>query len=81
MTRFTTPGGTPASSSTRTKLIADIGVSDAGLNTTVLPQTSAGMIFQDGIAMGKFHGVITEQTPTGCRIDIANLLGSSEGTV
>ena len=42
-----------------TKLSADSGVSVAGLNTTVLPQTSAGTIFQDGIAIGKFHGVIT----------------------
>ena len=56
-------------------------MSVAGLNTTVLPQTSAGMIFQDGIAIGKFHGVMTAQTPSGCRTDIANLSRSSEGTV
>ena len=53
--------GTPASSSTSTKLIAESGVSVAGLNTTVLPQTSAGTIFHEGIAIGKFHGVITER--------------------
>ena len=37
----------------------------AGLKTTVLPQTSAGAIFQLGIAIGKFHGVIAPTTPTG----------------
>ena len=62
---FTTPAGTPASSSTLTKCIAESGVSSDGLKTTVLPQTSAGMIFQDGMAIGKFHGVMMEQTPSG----------------
>ena len=81
VTRFTTPGGIPASSRILTKLSAESGVSVAGLKTTVLPQTSAGMIFQDGIAIGKFHGVMIADTPTGCRIDIANLSRSSEGTV
>ncbi len=37
----------------------------AGLKTTVLPQTRAGMIFHDGIAIGKFHGVMTAHTPIG----------------
>src|SRR6185312_6428353 len=79
VTMLTTPFGMPASSSTFTKFSADSGVCDAGLNTTVLPHTSAGMIFQDGIAIGKFHGVMIEHTPSGCRTDIANLLRSSEG--
>jgi hypothetical protein len=81
VTMFTTPFGIPASVSTFTKLTADSGVCDAGLKTTVLPQTSAGMIFHDGIAIGKFHGVMIAQTPSGCRTDIANLWRSSEGTV
>src|SRR4030095_1127261 len=81
VTRFTTPGGMPASSRILTKLIADSGVSVAGLNTTVLPHTSAGAIFHDGIAIGKFHGVMIEQTPSGWRTDIANLSRSSDGTV
>src|SRR5215831_9728267 len=42
---LTTPGGTPASSKIFTKLTADNGVNVAGLNTTVLPHTSAGAIF------------------------------------
>src|SRR5688572_516273 len=81
VTMLTTPGGTPAFSSTRTKLAAESGVNSDGLNTTVLPHTSAGTIFHDGIAMGKFQGVMIEQTPSGWRIDIANLSGSSDGTV
>src|SRR5687768_4314814 len=58
VTRFTTPRGIPASSRTLTKLTADNGVSVAGLNTTVLPHTRAGAIFQDGMAIGKFQGVM-----------------------
>src|SRR6266513_2445787 len=81
VTMFTTPAGTPASSSTLTKLMADSGVSDEGLKTTVLPQTRAGMIFHDGIAIGKFQGVMMPQTPSGWRTDIANLSRSSDGTV
>ena len=38
---------------------AGSGVSSAGLSTTVLPPTSAGAIFQAGMAIGKFHGVIS----------------------
>src|ERR1700757_898324 len=81
VTRFTTPAGTPASSRTLTKLMAESGVSDEGLKTTVLPQTSAGMIFHDGMAIGKFHGVMIAETPIGWRTDIANLSRSSDGTV
>ena len=43
------------------------GVSSAGLMTQVLPQTSAGKSFHEGMAMGKFHGAIMPQTPTGMR--------------
>ena len=61
--------------------MVESGVSSAGLITHVLPHTSAGNNFHDGIAMGKFHGLIMPQTPMGIRTDIANLLGSSDGTV
>src|SRR5687768_10358209 len=81
VTRLTTPAGRPACSRTRTKFAPESGVNSDGLNTTVLPQTSAGMIFHDGIAIGKFQGVMIEQTPIGWRMDIANLSGSSDGTV
>jgi hypothetical protein len=41
----------------------------------------AGIIFQEGIAIGKFQGVISEQIPIGCLTHIAILLGSSDGVV
>ena len=56
-------------------------MSVAGLMTIVLPQMSAAVDFQAGIAIGKFHGVMKPQTPIGERTDIANLFGSSEGVV
>ena len=80
-TRFRTPLGRPASTSACTKLIPEAGASSAGLKTTVLPQTSAGRIFHDGTAIGKFQAVIIPHTPIGWRKDIANLSRSSEGTV
>ncbi len=80
-TRFSTPGGSPASSKIRAKCQADSGVSPAGLNTAVLPATSAGMSFQEGIANGKFHGVMTPTTPIGTRADIAHLSRISLGVV
>ena len=50
------PSGIPASSSTSTNRTAMRGVNEAGLKTTVLPAISAGVIFHDGIAIGKFQG-------------------------
>src|SRR5262249_43663808 len=81
LTRFTTPAGKPASTNVWTKWYDDSGVSSAGFRTTVFPETSAGIIFHDGMAIGKFHGVTIPQTPTDCRTPIANLFGSSEGVV
>ena len=39
------------------------GAAEAGFSTTVLPQISAGASFQAGMALGKFHGVISPTTP------------------
>ena len=50
-----------------------------GLKTTVLPVTRAGIIFQHGIAIGKFQGVMIPATPIGWRMLIAHLSGSSDG--
>ena len=80
-TTLTTPVGSPDSASSSTKRSASSGVSSAGLSTTVLPQTSAGASFQDGIAIGKFQGVIAPTTPIGIRTLIMNLSGSSDGVV
>lgn len=63
---FTTPAGTPASSSRRANASVVSGVSSAGLMTTVQPAASAGAILRVAIASGKFHGVIRKHGPTGC---------------
>jgi hypothetical protein len=55
----------PASRKTSASFAAVSGVSDAGLKTTVSPDTSAGAIFQIGMATGKFHGVMMPTGPTG----------------
>ena len=49
--------------------------------TTVLPAMIAGKIFHDGIAIGKFHGVMQPTTPKGWRMVIAHLSRNSLGTV
>src|SRR3978361_1211109 len=65
--QLTTPGGTPASSSSATIASAVSGVSVAGLRTTVQPAASAGPILRVAMAAGKFHGVTRTATPIGCR--------------
>ena len=62
---FRTPGGSPASANTSTNRSAQAGVSWAGLKTTAFPAMIAGKIFQDGMAIGKFHGVTHPTTPNG----------------
>ena len=47
--------------------LAIAGVMLAGLSTTVLPNASAGAAFHAGIAIGKFHGVISPTTPSASR--------------
>ena len=46
-TRFTTPGGTPASSISRVKATVLSGVTSLGFRTIVQPAASAGATFQD----------------------------------
>jgi hypothetical protein len=60
-------GGIPASSSTSTSSVEVCGTSSAGLRITLFPQTSAGNIFQVGIASGKLNGVMSPATPIGRR--------------
>ena len=66
-TRFTTPGGTPASPHNFPKRYAVKGVSSLGLATTVFPAAKAGAIFQVNRYSGKFHGEMQATTPMGCR--------------
>ena len=67
MTTLRTPSGSPASRAIFSNAIAVSGVSSAGFSTTVLPAASAGAIFQEAIASGKFQGTIRPTTPSGSR--------------
>ena len=49
--------------------------------TTVLPKASAGALFHAGIAIGKFHGVISPKTPSGSRYVSTATPGRVESTV
>ena len=60
-----TPSGMPASSASCPMSIAVSGVSSAGLSTTVLPAARAGASPQPAIGIGKFHGTMTDTTPSG----------------
>ncbi len=52
------------------------------MNETVNDTVSQGaQKIQEGIAMGKFQGVIRPHTPTGARTVWHDLFGSSEGVV
>ena len=62
---LTVPGGRSAWTQTSANSIAESGVVDAGLRTTVLPAARAGAIFQASISSGKFHGMIWAATPSG----------------
>ena len=77
--RLRTPAGNPARCRISASAQAQPGASSAGLNTTVLPQASAGAIFQAGIAIGKFHGVMMPTTPTGSRVISMFTPGRTDG--
>ena len=62
---LTTPGGRSACWQISAKISAVSGVVSAGLSTTVLPQASAGAIFQASMSSGKFHGMTWPATPSG----------------
>ena len=65
VTQLKTPAGRPARSNSLAMNTADHGVNDAGLNTTVLPVSSAGSVLRHITFIGKFHGLMMPTTPTG----------------
>ena len=67
VTMFSTPLGKPASCRTSATRTVHSGAREAGLMTRLFPATSAGAIFQTGMAMGKFQGVSRDTTPSGLR--------------
>ncbi len=81
VTMFKTPGGSPASSNISTSFAAHRGVRVAGLYTIVFPEIRAAPNFQQGTAMGKFHGVMQPTMPMGCLTVMQNLRGNSEVVV
>ena len=78
--RLKTPSGRSTASHILAISVATCGVAEAGLRTMVFPYTSAGAIFQMGIASGKFHGVIRVTTPKGIRLVYRRMFGFTEGT-
>ena len=78
MTRLKTPGGRSASTTHSASATAATAVEDAGVQTTVLPEASAGAISSAGIVYGQFHGVITPITPRGRRTSSTRLPGDIE---
>ena len=71
VTTLSTPSGRPASLSSAASASAVSGVSSAGLSTTEQPAARAGPILRVAIAAGKFHGVISRETPIGwCMVRI-----------
>ncbi len=67
MTTLSTPSGIPASWISSASRIVVREACSAGFTTAVLPQASAGAIFQLAMFVGKFHGMISAQTPIGSR--------------
>ena len=65
--QLTTPAGSPASERMSISASIDSGVCGAGLITLVHPAAMAGPSLRVPIAIGKFHGVISRQGPTGWR--------------
>src|SRR5688572_3070290 len=65
VTKFTTPGGRPTSSTISINFAAIVGESDDGLSTTVFPVTTAAIDIPDMMASGKFQGGMIAPTPSG----------------
>ena len=64
-TVISTSLGTPPAWKISVKALATAGVNSDGFQTTVFPARSAGTMYQDGTAVGKFPAVITNTLPTG----------------
>ena len=73
---FSTPAGSPASSSRRAKYRVVSGVSSAGLTIAVQPAAMAGAILRVAMASGKFQGVMRNDGPTGRWVTIIRPLPS-----
>src|ERR1044072_2841146 len=66
-TRFSTPGGRPASWKARTSCTAPAGVSSDAFRVMAQPDGSAAAPFRPGELIGKFHGENAATGPIGWR--------------
>ena len=64
-TMWNASGGTPACRISWANASAIAGVYSAGFHTTVLPHSSAGTMYQEGTATGKFPAVTIADGPDG----------------
>jgi hypothetical protein len=75
------PAGSPARSASSASARAENGVCGAGFTSMAQPAASAGATFRVIIAMGKFHGVIAAQRPTGSFITSTRLSADGPGMI
>ncbi len=66
VTMFSTPSGSPTSARIAASACIESGVCCAGFITIAQPAAIAGPILRVPMAIGKFHGVMSSDTPTGC---------------
>src|ERR1051326_5169005 len=80
-TRFSTPGGIPASCASSTMRTAVRGTLSEGLRTNVLPHAIAMGNIHRGTIIGKLKAVMPTQTPTGYRVDQLSTAVPTRSTV
>ena len=72
------PAGKPWREIISVNATALAGVKFAGFQITLLPNASAGAIFQAAVAVGKFQGEIIAITPTASRVTSTETPGLTE---
>ena len=81
LSRLTTPGGKPTSSSTRANSSRGAGAISEALMTTALPAARAGPTLVAVRNNSAFHGTIAATTPIGSRVVNTCRSGLSMGRV
>ena len=77
-TRLRTPGGARRPPAPQ-RWVAVRGTISAGFQTTVLPKARAGAIFQAGMAMGKFQGVMATDDAHRLAAGVEEVAGEALG--
>ena len=81
MTRLNKPLGMSWREMISARITALAGVRLAGFHTTALPKASAGAIFHEAVAIGKFHGDMMATTPIGSRRTSISMPSRTESAV